>query len=172
MKHSRAAMKVAYPAILGALSLILVYVGSVVPSGNWGVVAVAGLLPAAAVISVGMKAGLLCWGGVSLLAFILIPGKFCVLMYAVLFGLYPIVKSFVERIGRKVPEYLLKLIFFNGAFTTLYLTMKAAVLESVPTALSVVWILYLAGNIVFLMYDFGFTKLISLYITRIDRVIR
>lgn len=172
MNGNRAAMKVAYPAILGALSLVLVYLGSIAPSGNWGIVAVAGLLPAAVVISAGFKAGLLCWGGVSLLAFILIPGKFCALMYAVLFGLYPIVKSLIERLRRRLPEYLLKLVFFNGAFTVLYLTMKAAVLESLPTALSTVWVLYLVGNVVFLVYDFGFSRLISLYIARIHRVVR
>lgn len=172
MRGGRQAMKVAYPAILGALSLILVYIGSVAPSGNWGIVAVAGLFPAAAVISVSLKAGALCWAGVSILAFILIPGKFCALMYAVLFGLYPIAKALIERIRRKPLEYLLKLVFFNITFTVLYLAMKAAVLDSLPAALSVVWVLYLVGNVVFLVYDFGFSKLISLYIARIDRVVR
>lgn len=172
MKKNRAAMKVAFPAILGALSLILVYAASVVPSGKWGIVAVAGLLPVAAVISTGRKAGALCWAGVSILSFILVPDKFCVLMYAVLFGLYPIVKSLIERLDRAVPEYLLKLVFFNAAFSVLLLTMKAAVLGSLPAALSAVWLLYAVGNIVFLVYDFGLSRLISLYIARIHRVIR
>ena len=99
-RNSKSA-KVAYPAILGALSLILVYVASVVPSGNWGFVAVAGLFPAAAVISVGMKAGFLCWAGVSILAFLILPGKFCALLFAVLFGLYPMVKALIERLRRR-----------------------------------------------------------------------
>lgn len=172
MKGRRAAAKVAYPAIFGALSLILVYAGSIAPSGNWGIVAVAGLFPAAAVISVSLKAGALCWAGVSILALLMIPDKFCALMYAVLFGLYPIAKAGIERIGRKVPEYLLKLLFFNAAFTVLYLTMKVAVLDSLPSALSVVWVIYLVGNVVFLAYDFGFSKLISLYIARIGRMVR
>lgn len=172
MKRNRAAMKVAYPAILGALALILVYVGSVAPSGKWGIVAVAGLFPAAAVISVSLKAGMLCWAGVSVLAFLLIPGKFCALMFAVLFGLYPIAKALIERIQHRLLEYLLKLVFFNAAFSILYFTMKIAVLGSLPTALSVVWLLYLVGNVVFLLYDFGFSKLISLYIARIDRAVR
>ena len=165
-------MKVAYPAILGALSLVLTYVGSIAPSGRWGIVAVAGLFPAAAVISVGLKAGVLCWAGASVLALLLIPDKLCALMYAILFGLYPVVKVLIERLRRRVPECLLKLVFFNAAFSVLFLTMKAAVIGSLPAAFSVVWVLYLVGNIVFLAYDFGFSKLISLYIARIDRVMR
>lgn len=172
MKRNGAARKVAYPAILGALSLVLIYIGSVAPSGSWGIVAVAGLLPAAAVISVSLKAGALCWAGVSALALILIPDKFCALMYAILFGLYPIVKALIERVRRKAPEYPLKLAFFNVTFSVLYFAMRAAVLASLPAALSAVWLLYLVGNVVFLIYDFGFSKLISLYIARIDRVVR
>lgn len=172
MNRNSKASKVAYPAVLGALSLIFVYVASVVPSGSWGFVAVAGLFPAAAVISVGMKAGALCWAGVSVLAFLLIPGKFCALLYSVLFGLYPLVKALIERIRRRVPEYILKLVFFNAAFTVIFLVMRAAVLDSLPAVLSVTWVLYIVANIVFLLYDFGFSKLIGFYIARIGRAVR
>lgn len=172
MKKNGKASKVAYPAVLGALSLIFVYAASVVPSGSWGFVAVAGLFPAAAVISVGMKAGVLCWAGVSILAFLLIPGKFCALLYAALFGLYSIVKALIERLRRRVPEYLLKLAFFNAAFTLIFLIMRAAVLDSLPAAMGGTWVLYIVANVVFLLYDYGFGKLIGFYIARIGRAVR
>ena len=108
----------------------------------------------------------------SILAFLLIPDKFCVLMFAVLFGLYPMVKSLIERLRRRPLEYVLKLVFFNLAFTVLYVVMKNAVLASLPEVFSVVWVLYLAGNVVFLLYDFGFSKLIGAYIARIQRAVR
>lgn len=172
MRRNHAAVKVAYPAILGALALVLIYIGSVAPSGNVGIVAVAGLLPSAAVISVGLQAGFLCWAGVSILAFLLIPDKFCVLLFGALFGLYPMIKSLVERLRRRPVEYLLKLVFFNLAFTVIYFAMRAALLASLPEMFSAVWLLYLVGNVVFLMYDYGFSKLIVLYIARIDRAVR
>lgn len=170
-RRSRSA-GVAYPAILGALSLLLLYGASVAPTGSWGLAAVAGLFPAAAVISVGMKAGVLCWAGVSILAFLILPGKLCALLYAALFGLYPIVKALIERLRRRGPEYLLKLAFFNAAFTLIFVVMRAAVLDSLPQALSRVWLLYLVGNVVFLLYDFGFSKLIGFYIARIGRAVK
>lgn len=164
--------KIAYAAILGALALILVYAGSIAPTGNWGIVAAAGLFPAAAVVSVGLKAGFLCWAGASILAFLLVPDKFCVLLFAALFGLYPMVKSLVERLRRRPLEYLLKLAFFNASFTLIYLIMRGAVADSLPSVLSsAVWILYLAGNVVFLLYDFGFSRLIAVYIARVHRVV-
>ena len=57
MRRKNAAVRVAYPAILGALAVIVVYLASLAPTGKWGIVALAGLLPTAAVISAGMKAG-------------------------------------------------------------------------------------------------------------------
>ena len=69
-------------------------------------------------------------------------------------------------------EYLLKLAFFNAAFTLIYLTMAGAVLDSLPQALGgSVWILYGVANLVFLLYDYGFSKLIAVYIARIHRAI-
>lgn len=163
---------VAYPAILGALSLLVLYGAAVAPAGNWGLAAVAGLFPAVAVISVGMKAGILCWAGVSILAFLLLPGKLCAFLYAALFGLYPIVKALIERLRRRGAECFLKLVFFNAAFTLIYLVMQSAVLDSLPDAFSAVWLLYLVGNVVFLLYDFGFSKLIGFYIARIGRAVK
>ena len=173
MKRRSAAARVAYPAILSALALILVYLSSIVPTGSWGIVAAAGLLPAAAVISVSLTAGFLCWASAAVLAFLLAPDKLCALLFGVLFGLYPMVKSLVERLRKRPLEYALKLAFFNAAFTVVWLTMAAAVTASLPQALgSSVWVLYGMANVVFLLYDYGFSKLVALYIARVQRAVR
>ena len=173
MRRKGAAGRVAYPAILSALALIAVYLGSIAPTGSWGIVAAAGLLPASAVISVSLTAGFLCWASASLLAFLLAPDKLCALLFGILFGLYPMVKSLVERLEKKPLEYVLKLAFFNAAFTVVRLTMAAAVTASLPKLLGgSVWLLYGAANVVFLLYDYGFSKLIAFYIARVQRVIQ
>ena len=172
MRSKSAAGKVAYPAVLSAFALILVYLGSIAPTGSWGIVAAAGLLPAAAVISVSLKAGFLCWAAAAVLAFFLTPDKLCALLFGALFGLYPMVKSLVERLQKKTLEYALKLAFFNAAFTVICLIMAGAVTASLPKALGgSAWVLYGVANVVFLLYDYGFSKLIALYIARIQRAI-
>ena len=78
----------------------------------------------------------------------------------------------MQRNRKKPLEYVLKLAFFNAAFTVVYLTMTAAVAASLPQVLgSSVWGLYLAANVVFLLYDYGFSRLIALYIARVQRAI-
>ena len=69
--------KVALAALLAALSLVVLWGAELAPWGRMGLVAVAGLMPAAAVISAGPAAGGLCWGGTSVLALLLLPDKGC-----------------------------------------------------------------------------------------------
>lgn len=82
------------------------------------------------------------------------------------------VKAFLERCRNRVVEYILKLLFFNAAFTVIFLTMKAAVLNSLPNQFRAVWLLYAVANAVFIVYDLGFSKLIGFYISRIGRATR
>ena len=172
MRRKNAAVKVAYPAVLGALAVILVYLACLAPTGRWGIVAAAGLLPAAAVASVGLKAGFLCWAGASILVLLLVPDKFCALLFTALFGLYPMVKSMAEKPRKRILEYIVKLGFFNAVFTVLYLTMMGAMLATLPAPLGEsAWALYPAANIVFVAYDYGFSKLIAVYLSRVQRAV-
>ena len=82
------------------------------------------------------------------------------------------VKSITEQLHRKPVGYLLKLAFFNAALTLIYFTMRSAVASSLPSVLgNSVWLLYLTGNVVFLLYDYGFSRLIAFYLARIQRAI-
>ena len=170
MRRKSTAIKVAYPAILGAMAVILVYLACLAPTGRWGIVALGGLLPAAAVISVGLKAGVFCWAGASILVLLLVPDKFCALLFTALFGAYPMVKSVAEKPRKRLLEYIIKLGFFNAVFTVLYLTMMGAMLATLPESLgNSLWALYLAANMMFAAYDYGFSKLIAVYLNRVQR---
>ena len=164
--------RLALSAVLTALSLVVLWGAQMVPWGRMGLVAVAGLMPAAAVISAGPAAGGLCWGGTSLLALILLPDKGCGLLYLLFFGLYPLVKYAAERLRRLPLELAVKLIFFNVVLTVLWVGLRSVFLWGLPQAEELGWLLYPAGNVVFLAYDFGFTKLIGFYIARVDRPMR
>ena len=62
-RQRQAAFSVAYTALLAALSLVILYGSCLIPTGRAGVVGLAGLLPAAAVISGGPSSGVLCYAG-------------------------------------------------------------------------------------------------------------
>ena len=166
-RQRQAAFSVAYTALLAALSLVILYGSCLVPTGRAGVVGLAGLLPAAAVIS-----GVLCYAGTGILAFLLLPDKGNALLYLLFFGLYPLVKYSIERIRRLTLELVLKLAFFNGMLSVFWFVLRTIFLSAIPLSTQSLPLLYLGGSAVFLMYDFGFSKLIAFYIARVDKPLR
>ena len=172
MRGSRGVYRVALTAVLAAVSLILLYLSTLLPTGRMGIVALAGLTPAAAVVSSGVGAGVLCYAGTGILALILLPDKGGALLYLLFFGLYPIVKYAVERLRRLPLELFLKLVIFNGVLTVFCFVLRAVLLSAMPAAGQALWLVYAGGNVVFLLYDFGFSQVISFYVRRIDRVLR
>ena len=64
------------------------------------------------------------------------------------------------------------MVFFNVVLTVLWVGLRSVFLWGLPQAEELRWLLYPAGNVVFLAYDFGFTKLIGFYIARVDRPMR
>lgn len=158
--------------VLAALSLVLLLLAAVSPSGRMGIVAVAGLVNAAAVISGGLHAGLLCWAVAGILGLILSPDKGNVLLYLVFFGLYPMVKSLIEQLRKAPLEWLCKLAFFNVVLTFCWFVLRDVLLAGLPAVFEQLWVLYVGGNVVFLIYDYGFSKLVMFYAARIDKAIR
>ena len=69
------ASRVALVGVLAALSLIALYLSAVSPTARMGIVAIAGLFPAGAVVSAGLKAGFFCYGAAGLLGLLLVPDK-------------------------------------------------------------------------------------------------
>ena len=67
--------RVALVGVLAALSLIALYLSAVSPTARMGIVAIAGLFPAGAVVSAGLKAGFFCYGAAGLLGLLLVPDK-------------------------------------------------------------------------------------------------
>ena len=94
------------------------------------------------------------------------------MLYLIFFGLYPLVKWAAERL-RKLPlELVVKLAFFNVALTVLWFGLRGIFLWGIPQAEELGWLLYPFGNVVFLVYDYGFSKLIAFYVARVDRPMR
>lgn len=172
MEKKKGAGRVALTAVLAALALVLLYVSCMVPTGRMGLVAVAGLLPAAAVVSSGPAAGVLCYAGTGILALLLLPDKGNALLYLLFFGVYPLVKYAIERLRRLGLELVLKVAFFSLVFNVFWYLLRELFLSALPVGDWAAWLIYLVCGVAFLVYDFGFTKLISFYIQRIDKPLR
>ena len=54
-------------------------------------------------MSAGLKAGFFCYGATGLLGLLLVPDKANALLYLLFFGLWPMLKSLLERIAQPRP---------------------------------------------------------------------
>ena len=100
------------------------------------------------------------------------PDKGGVLLYLIFFGLYPMIKSLCERVPALALGWLCKLGFFNVVLALFWFALRAVLLPFLPQALTGPGAVWLAGNVAFVIYDVGFSKLIAFYISRVDRVLR
>ena len=131
----------------------------------------------ALVVDFGKRAAWLCYGTIALLGLILLPNKEAALVYACFLGYYPILKSSVERISNRALEWVCKLAVFNLAVVSAYLLLIYAfgvteVLDDfrLPGGISLqasLAVLLVAGNGVFVLYDYTLSGLIALYLQRI-----
>ena len=154
-------------AFFTALTVISLYVASVWPTGLFGLVAFASLFCAATVIEAGISFGLYVYIASSILGILLLPNKAAPLLYIFFFGFYPVVKSLIERINARILQWVLKVLVFNSSFTVIWFLFRELVFRTGGYQ-SYLPLLYLGSNAVFAMFDYGFTKLIWLYINRIS----
>ena len=171
-RYGGGAGRTALVGVLTGLSLAVLYLAFLAPSGKLALVAAAGLFPAGAVVSASLTAGWLCYAATGLLALVLLPSKSVALLYLIFFGLWPMVKSMLERLPSRVMEWVGKLLVCNLALSVVWFGLKSLFLPFLPSALSHTWMIFGVGNLGFVIYDLGFSGLIAFYTLRVDKVLR
>ncbi len=156
-------------ALLTALSLVVMMLTSVLPTLQYTLVAVAGLLPAVMVIRHGLSGGWYVYAATSLLAVILLPDKEAALLYVLLFGHYPMVKSLLERLKAYWLQWVIKLALCNILVLAAILIAQKLFAAGLDMGDLPVGLFQLAANVVFVIYDIGFSRLIQYFYPRLIR---
>ncbi len=152
----------ALSSVLCAFSIICLYLACILPGGQLALCALAGILPAASLLSGGMLYGVMTFAATALLAFPLMPDPSVTLTYVLIFGYYPMLKSAIERIGRLFWEWALKLLFLNALMCALFFMMKSLFIAYLELPGFGFPVILLILNAVFVIYDISFSKLIWL----------
>ncbi|MBQ9980475.1 MAG: hypothetical protein IJP23_05405 [Oscillospiraceae bacterium] len=156
----------ALSGILTAVSVVFVYIAALFPPARISLLAVAGLIPAIAVIHHGLRWGLLIYAATAVLSVLLVPVKGCAAVYVLLFGHYAVLKSLFERAPTHILEWLMKLAMFNFLLTALVFGLQGMFLQMVSVGKMVYWAVYLVGNVAFVVYDIAFSMLVVTYNNR------
>ena len=149
-------------AVLAALSVLLLFLGSLFDVTDLAAVMVASFFVVLVLIECRGVWPWLLYVSVSVLSFLLLPGRFVSVEYALFGGIWPILKYWLERLPR-LPSFLLKLLVGNAlAAFAAWLGLKFFGLE-VPSALWLKIAAVALWEAVLLLYDLLLTRLIVIW---------
>lgn len=119
MKNSS---KTALSGMAVALGTVVMLLASAIPTLEYAIPAFAGFMVLFILVEldVGCAAGV--YAATSLLGIFIVPNKEAVGMYIALFGIYPVVKFYVDRLPKAV-GYIVKSVFFLIMATGVYYVM-------------------------------------------------
>ena len=160
---------IAQSGILIALTIAILFSASLIPINTLSILTIASCLVPIAIIRTSIKHGILVYLCSSILSFLFIPLN-TALMYSMFFGIYGILKFFIEKINNITYEILLKLITFNCILFTAYFLFKLFITDfnlKLP-----IWLIILICQIAFLIYDYALTIVISYFLNKINNHIK
>ncbi|HCX60941.1 hypothetical protein [Sedimentibacter sp.] len=154
--------KIAYLGVLLGLNQLFIILSSIIETNTIILFAGAALLVGVVIVEFGGKSGLLFYAASCLLGFFLSFNKFEFITYVAFFGLYSYIKHLLEiKVKNKNTLFLTKIIFFNFALIIMYLVIRLFI------TIKLTWWMILAGQILFIVYDYAFSIFINYYITTI-----
>lgn len=157
--------KIAYSGILLGLNIVLLLISNLISINTMFFMGLASLIISVIVMEYGVNTGVVFYIASIILSFVVMPNKAQWLLYILTFGIYGLVKYFIEK-GRSIyTEVILKLIFANLVAVILYLILKNIVIIPINIITIIVY------QVVFLVYDYVYSLFIEYYNEKIKRII-
>jgi hypothetical protein len=168
-KTIQSSKKIALSGMLSALNILIMFFGSIYQTLDLTTAAAASLTVVFAMVELGTSYAVSVYAVTSILAVVLLPNKSPAIIFAVFAGLYPILKAYLQRIRFKWLAFVAKLAVFNLFFTAIIAVGKyLLMLEEEFYAFG--WVIYVLGNVTFVLYDFALDRLILLYVVKIKKI--
>ena len=147
-------------SIMSALAVVCIFGSAYLPTGRIALLAITSMCVLVTVAECGVKLAWLQYVATSLLAILLIPFKFQVLLFVALLGYFPILKLHIEKIKILWLEWLVKILFFNALLIVVYFIFKYFLLQYASfgaifdIVISNTWLVILISEVVFVIYDY------------------
>ena len=155
-------------AMLCALGVILLSLGSVIEVIDLTAAVVASMLCIYAVIEIGGFYPAAIWLVTSALGLLLLPQKSPAVFYAFFFGFYPIVKEKFEKLKKPI-SMVCKLGVFHGCMAVIggvFLLFMPGMVDQTAK-----WwfflVIYAMALVCFFLYDLALSRLITFYLIRL-----
>ena len=177
--------KLTLGAVLAAIGVVLLTVGGLIEVLDLSMAALASFFCIFAVIEMGKGYPIMIYAVTGILAVLIMPQSLSGWIYLLFFGYYPIVKEKLEKLPMAI-SWMLKLLVFNLAVTVyaaicyflffgeleLLLLEFSTLFGGMNIGGILIAIVYAILNVIFAIYDFALTKLITLYFIKLRQKFR
>ena len=161
--------------MIAGLGVVIMLLSAVMPSMTYALPMIAGGLLLVPAIEFGGRTALTTYAATAILSLILPADKEAALFYILLFGLYPIIKKYIERIPARWLEYVVKFVYFNAvSIGAVWLTtsLLGIPFETGKLGKFYIPVILAAANVCFIIYDITLTRFLPLYRVRLQPVLR
>lgn len=167
--------KLTISAMLVALGTLFMVLGAVIEVFDLTAVALASVLMAFVYIELGSPYTWLVWLCTTLSTFLLYQHSAMWFMYFVLFGVYPILKGYIEKLP-KLTWWPIKILFANVSFVMMLFGIK--LITGIPfinpddkflgiTGGALYVVMWILLNVAFIAYDFFIAVMVRYYMDKL-----
>jgi len=169
-RFHRTAHRVSLTAMFASMSLLFLYLASVLPTMRIAMYFLSSVFVMGLVIEEEIGLAVLMYIGVSLMSLLLMPNILRVLPYVFFFGHYGIGRYYIQtRIKDKIAGYIVKLLYYNVALGLVYLLAQQIIYEDVLSTGMAFWLFVVLAEVAFVIYDFLFDKVTKFYFNNLRR---
>ena len=159
--------KLTFSALMCAMTVVILAVASFVGDIDLTVLMLSSLLMVFVYIEIGPPYTYFTWLGSTLLSLIFFPMRYFWVVYFFLFGFYPILKGWIERVKR-IFWWPLKLVWLNVTLLIVFFivtfVLGVDLTDGGPPWM--IWVLYGLSNVSFICYDILIGMLVRIYLMR------
>ena len=164
----RTTKKLTLSSVMTALGAVIIALGAMVEVLDLTVCALASLIVVFIYLEIGSPYTWLTWLATSLITFFIFPGKPIWLNYFLIFGIYPLLKAYIEKLPKAV-WLLVKLAYANAVIWAMLFLMNLIFGISLFEK-DILWLkiaLYAVMNVAFVAYDLFITVSVRIYFVKI-----
>ena len=160
--------KTAFAGIFTALSVVILFLGSVIETLDMTVAAIASFVIMLAVIELKTYFPVFIYVGTGIIGFLLLPNKYGVLIYCLFYGFYPILKTWLEaRCRRRGILFLIKLLIFAvSQYTVELLWIFVFASGAWEGTLPIIAATVALALVTFVVFDFALSYITAVYMHR------
>ena len=170
MNNGSRVKRITLSGILLAFTVICVFLAAVLPTSKLSLYALSSLFMSVIIIEFGTKAGWAFYLASAILSALLVP-RLEVIPFVVFFGIYGLIKLYIERLNSRITEYILKFAYFNICLILGLFFLKEIILNGVNLS-APVYIVAAVLEVVFVIYDYIYTLFIRFYGTQLKQRLR